>query len=119
MERYDEKKSPWKNPLEKLNNFSIYADGFPVTPGHLLFVPHINSDTMIAECLTGAFHRGNRMVHIGEWEAFNVGFNSGPAAGQTVNWPHVHLIPRRTGDVSDPTGGVRGVIPSKQSNRNI
>ena len=43
---------------------------------------------------------------------FNVGINAGASAGQTIS--HVHLIPRRDGDVVDPRGGVRGVIPSKQ-----
>ena len=45
---------------------------------------------------------------------FSVGINAGAAAGQTVFHVHVHLIPRRNGDVVDPRGGVRGVIPSKQ-----
>jgi diadenosine tetraphosphate (Ap4A) HIT family hydrolase len=45
---------------------------------------------------------------------FNVGINSGKDAGQTIFHVHVHLIPRRDGDVADPTGGVRGVIPKKQ-----
>jgi hypothetical protein len=45
---------------------------------------------------------------------FNVGINAGASAGQTVFHVHVHLIPRREGDVADPKGGVRGVIPSKQ-----
>jgi diadenosine tetraphosphate (Ap4A) HIT family hydrolase len=46
---------------------------------------------------------------------FNVGNNIGEAAGQTVMHCHTHLIPRREGDVAAPKGGVRGVIPSKQS----
>jgi diadenosine tetraphosphate (Ap4A) HIT family hydrolase len=50
------------------------------------------------------------MVAAGECDAFNVGMNSGTAAGQTVMYPHVHLIPRRVGDCTDPVGGVRGVI---------
>ena len=45
---------------------------------------------------------------------FNVGINAGASAGQTVFHVHVHLIPRRDGDVVDPRGGVRGVIPSQQ-----
>lgn len=45
---------------------------------------------------------------------FNVGINSGVDAGQTVFHVHVHLIPRRTGDMIEPKGGVRGVIPEKQ-----
>jgi ATP adenylyltransferase len=44
---------------------------------------------------------------------FNIGINNGDTAGQTVGHAHVHLIPRRKGDVQDPTGGVRGVIPGK------
>ena len=44
----------------------------------------------------------------------NVGLNIGKAAGQTVMYPHVHLIPRRLGDCANPTGGVRGVILGQQ-----
>ncbi len=46
---------------------------------------------------------------------FNMGMNCGESAGQTIMHCHVHLIPRRSRDVSDPRGGVRGVIPHKQS----
>ena len=46
---------------------------------------------------------------------FNVGINAGRSAGQTIFHVHVHLIPRREGDVEEPRGGVRGVIQSKQS----
>jgi diadenosine tetraphosphate (Ap4A) HIT family hydrolase len=46
--------------------------------------------------------------------AFNVGINAGADAGQTIFHCHMHLIPRRKGDVEEPRGGVRGVIPAKQ-----
>jgi diadenosine tetraphosphate (Ap4A) HIT family hydrolase len=46
-------------------------------------------------------------------DAFNVGVNDGPAAGQTVPHCHIHLIPRYHGDVADPRGGVRWIIPGK------
>lgn len=46
-------------------------------------------------------------------DAFNIGINDGPAAGQTVPHLHLHLIPRYEGDVSDARGGVRWVIPAK------
>jgi diadenosine tetraphosphate (Ap4A) HIT family hydrolase len=46
-------------------------------------------------------------------DGFNVGFNNGPAAGQTAPHFHIHVIPRYTGDVVDPRGGVRHVIPAK------
>lgn len=48
-------------------------------------------------------------------QALNVGINAGVAAGQTVMHVHIHLIPRRVGDVPDPLGGVRGVIPQRQN----
>jgi diadenosine tetraphosphate (Ap4A) HIT family hydrolase len=46
-------------------------------------------------------------------DGFNIGDNDGPAAGQTVLHAHVHVIPRRTGDVADPKGGIRWVVPAK------
>ena len=45
---------------------------------------------------------------------FNVGSNCGDVAGQTVSHAHIHLVPRRRGDMADPRGGVRGVIPEKR-----
>ena len=49
-----------------------------------------------------------------EISAFNIGVNIGRDAGQSIMHCHIHLIPRRKGDVEDPRGGVRGVIPEKQ-----
>ena len=46
-------------------------------------------------------------------------FQIGPEAGQTVMWPHVHLIPRRKGDMEDPRGGVRHVIPEKGNYKKV
>ena len=45
---------------------------------------------------------------------FNIGSNTGKVAGQSINHCHIHLIPRREGDVENPQGGIRGVISSKQ-----
>ena len=52
---------------------------------------------------------------MGQISGINVGMNVGASAGQTVFHCHIHLIPRRDGDVENPRGGVRGVIPGKQS----
>ena len=108
---------PWTNRVQELSDFHVvvFEDGFPVTSGHLLFVPMYNNNMMIKDCFTSALYHGQRMVNAGQWDAFNIGFNCGTAAGQTIMYPHVHLIPRRKGDCEDPTGGVRGVIARQQN----
>jgi diadenosine tetraphosphate (Ap4A) HIT family hydrolase len=104
--------APWDLEVERLSDFhvAVFQDRYPVTQGHLLFVPQYNSDPVIMDCFQTAMREGRRMVADGECDAFNVGINMGKAAGQTVMYPHVHLIPRRRGDCADPVGGVRGVI---------
>jgi diadenosine tetraphosphate (Ap4A) HIT family hydrolase len=107
-----DKIAPWNLEVSELTDFhvAVFQDRYPVTPGHLLFVPKYNTAGVIQDCFESAMAEGNRMVAAGECDAFNVGMNSGAAAGQTVMYPHIHLIPRRTGDCTDPVGGVRGVI---------
>jgi superfamily II DNA or RNA helicase/diadenosine tetraphosphate (Ap4A) HIT family hydrolase/HKD family nuclease len=95
-------------------------DAFPVNPGHLLIIPrrHIPAwpDLSSAEksAIWSAIDRGQAMIseRFGP-DDFNVGFNQGAAAGQTVFHFHLHIIPRYAGDVVDPRGGVRHVIPDK------
>jgi diadenosine tetraphosphate (Ap4A) HIT family hydrolase len=104
--------APWTQTAPELSDFhvAVFRDLFPVTHGHLLFVPRFNTPAVIRDCFEAAVTEGNRMVTAGECDAFNVGMNSGAAAGQTVMYPHVHLIPRRVGDCADPVGGVRAVV---------
>lgn len=106
--------APWNNLVKELPQTVVYADGYPCTPGHLLFVPRQDDNpNWIVTAMADAVAYGNHMVESAECDGFNIGFNSGTAAGQTVMYPHVHLIPRRTGDVADPVGGVRNTIPGK------
>ena len=110
------KDAPWadENIVHESENLVVYKDGFPVSEGHLLFVPKkVESRHDITNCLEVAYHWGVQGVCDYKWEAFNVGINNGIAAGQSVMWPHVHLIPRRKGDTPYPKGGVRHVIPLK------
>ena len=104
--------APWDLKVGEYSDYhvSVFQDRYPVTQGHLLFVPQYNTDEVITDCLESAMRHGRRMVQDGECDAFNIGINMGAAAGQTVMYPHVHLIPRRHGDCADPVGGVRGVI---------
>ena len=110
--------APWpdENIVFENENIVVYKDGYPVTEGHLLFVPKrtaVSHSLDIMRCFETAYRQGTEGVENGEWDAFNVGINNGVAAGQSVMWPHVHLIPRREGDNPNPKGGVRNVIPLK------
>ena len=108
---------PWKDIDLDLGDVKVYLDRYPVTSGHRLFVPERASITNITEAFRLAWIMGEAMIKRGECDAFNVGINSGASAGQTVLYPHVHLIPRRSGDTQDPVGGVRGVIPGQANYR--
>jgi diadenosine tetraphosphate (Ap4A) HIT family hydrolase len=101
--------------------FAIY-DKFPVSTGHALVI----SRRLIATWFDASdAEQADMMSLVGEVRRFldqrlqpkpdgyNVGFNSGMAAGQTVPHLHIHVIPRYHGDVSEPAGGIRHVIPGK------
>jgi diadenosine tetraphosphate (Ap4A) HIT family hydrolase len=95
-------------------------DAFPVSPGHTLIIPkrHVGSffDTTQEEKLALlALLDEAKAVIDGEHQpaSYNIGINDGAAAGQTVPHLHIHLIPRYTGDVEDPRGGVRWVVAEK------
>ena len=110
--------APWTDLVDEDFHVAIYRDRYPVTRGHLLFVPKYNTAGVIGDALRDALETGERMVADGECQGYNVGINQGPAAGQTVMYAHVHMIPRRKGDMEDPRGGVRHVIPSKGNYKN-
>ena len=105
--------APWTEKIKDRPLVAVYLDKYPCTPGHRLYVPKNDHPNWIVQAMEEALSDGNQMVKSGECNGFNIGFNSGVAAGQTVMYPHVHLIPRRTGDVEDPVGGVRNTIPGK------
>jgi ATP adenylyltransferase len=113
----DDSSAPWTDLVEEDYHVKVFRDKYPVTDGHLLFVPRYNTVAVLMDAFEAATKDGIKRVQNGEWDGFNVGLNYGPAAGQTVAWPHVHLIPRRNGDVEDPVGGVRNTIPGKGNYR--
>ena len=106
-----------------LENELAYAvrDGYPVTEMHSLIIPkrHIpdyfdlTKEELIAcdqliRSLKDEISNSDNSVN-----GFNIGMNLGETAGQTIFHCHIHLIPRRTGDVDNPRGGVRHTIPGK------
>ena len=95
-----------------------FRDGYPVSEGHTLVIPkkHLasifDSDAVVHRALWEMVAKVRMLLgeELGV-SAFNVGVNDGVAAGQTVMHGHVHVIPRTPGDVADPRGGVRWVVP--------
>jgi len=104
------------------NNDVVYAirDSFPVSEGHTLIIPHRHVETWfkasekeqqaIMKLVEQIKHELDKEMNPA---GYNIVFNVGPAAGQTVMHLHLHIIPRYQDDVDDPRGGVRYVIPSK------
>ena len=128
-ESYEERKVgcpfcdiPKKRILEEDELCYVIRDGFPVTDLHTLVIPKRHVETYF-DLYQPELNSCNRMIQKFKEriekedesvKGFNIGINNGEVAGQTVFHCHIHLIPRRKGDVENPKGGVRGVIPNMQ-----
>ncbi len=107
--------------LIECNDLAVQIrDGFPISPGHTLIIPKRHVSSFFD--LTADEHQAMLSLLQSAKEdldkefnpdSYNIGINDGPQAGQTVPHVHMHLIPRYTGDVQDPRGGVRWLIPGK------
>lgn len=95
-------------------------DRYPVSCGHTLVVPKAHVKSLFdldAEAQADIWHlvarvRAELQSRLNP-DGFNIGVNDGPAAGQTVNHAHIHVIPRFDGDVVDPRGGIRWILPDR------
>jgi len=105
-------------------HLASFPDAYPVTPGHRLVVPrqHLTAFVKFPE------EWGEELLEVvsivmeeieqeHDPDGCNIGMNFRKAAGQTIDHLHWHVIPRYAGDVSEPEGGIRGVIPDKQQYR--
>ncbi len=112
-------------PKERIiaSNSLAYAirDNFPVTPLHTLVIPRrhvldyfsLSQQELIAcDDLLRQIKKEIEALD-SNVDGFNIGMNSGASAGQTIFHCHIHLIPRRSGDVEDPKGGIRHLMPGK------
>ena len=108
--------------IEDTKYYQVIHDLFPVSHLHTLIIPkrHISSyfdlnPPELEELSTILIRQKNILLEQDtSITGFNIGINIGEDAGQTIFHCHVHLIPRRKGDVKDPRGGIRGVIPKMQ-----
>jgi len=98
----------------------VLTDTHPLNPGHVLVVPRRH----VASWFDATTAEREEMLRLGDDarrilaerhspDGFNLGINDGAAAGQTVPHLHLHLIPRYRGDIPDPRGGVRWIIPAR------
>ena len=113
---------PVSKAVEKNGSVFAIIDRYPVTPGHVLVIPIRHTPDWFS-MTAGERLDADQLLHVLQARirdedkkvaGFNVGSNCGDAAGQTVPHAHIHLVPRRVGDIDDPRGGVRGVIPENE-----
>ena len=113
---------PTDRIINEYKKIFIIRDLFPVTYLHSLVIPkrHVVS---YFECNQDEYDEIPIILNTQKTElkltdnsitGFNIGMNIGEDAGQTVFHFHIHIIPRRKGDMQNPKGGIRGVIPGKQ-----
>jgi diadenosine tetraphosphate (Ap4A) HIT family hydrolase len=95
-------------------------DGYPISPGHSLIILKRHIETWFeataeekAAMITAIDQVKVIIEHEHKPTAWNIGVNSGRDAGQTVPHLHLHVIPRYPGDIDDPRGGIRNILPGK------
>ena len=112
-----------KEIINEYKNFFVIRDAYPVTPLHSLIITkkHVVS---YFQCSKEELNEIPIILDTQKTElkilddtitGFNIGMNIGEDAGQTIFHCHVHIIPRRKGDILNPRGGIRGVITDKQN----
>lgn len=113
-----------KSKIVSENDFFIVVrDNYPVTELHTLIIlkrhtaSYFELDDSEKTSLINILdkQKNSLLQNDSTITGFNIGINDGVDAGQTIMHFHAHLIPRRTGDVQNPRGGVRGIIPEKQN----
>ena len=111
---------PSERIIDQNDHGLVVRDGYPISKGHTLIIPkrHTGSffdltETERLDLLLLLDKAKTALDNEFNPNGFNIGINDGPAAGQTVPHLHIHLIPRYNGDITDPRGGVRWIIPEK------
>jgi diadenosine tetraphosphate (Ap4A) HIT family hydrolase len=99
---------------------AAFLDAYPLSPGHCLIVPRRHEADFLALTVDEQLAIWALMAEVRRYieadrtpDGYNIGINVGDTAGQTVPHAHLHVIPRYHGDVADPRGGIRLIIPAK------
>ena len=104
-----------------LENDAFFAryDNFPASPGHIEIVPKRHVESLfelsaeeVAKAYTLMSQAKNKLNEHHHPDGYTIGVNEGDASGRSVKHLHIHLIPRHYGDVDDPRGGIRQVVPN-------
>jgi diadenosine tetraphosphate (Ap4A) HIT family hydrolase/5-methylcytosine-specific restriction endonuclease McrA len=112
----------WQKPFLHEHPLAfVIQDGFPISPGHSLIIPkrHCSQYFELTQSELNSVHslilkrQQELQKSDPSIQGFNIGMNCGEIAGQTIMHSHIHLIPRRLGDVTNPRGGVRNIFPGK------
>ena len=115
---------PNKDPVLENELASAYYDEHPLSDGHLLIIPKGHVEDFFAmsdeqrQAVDALIVEAKNLLDKSDPkpDGYNIGVNAGEAAGQTVKHHHTHLIPRYNGDVEDPRGGIRHMMPDGMSN---
>ena len=111
VDRYEE--SVWLSndtPIFETEFTAVFRDRYPCVEGHTLFIPKKDTPEYVGKSYELAYQTAQDWVAEGIMAGYNVGMNIGNCAGQTIYWPHIHLIPRHEGD-ADKKGGMRYAHP--------
>ncbi len=113
---------PEERVLYRGEYYFIIFDGSPISEGHCLIISNDAKETYFdlseeeKRALPEMIEKSKDIIENKfSPDGYNIGMNCGAAAGQTVMHFHCHVIPRYKGDTDDPSGGIRGIIPGKQS----
>ena len=111
-----------KEKIAENNSCLAFFDEFPVSDGHVLIISKRHAHTFFDLTkfeqydMIDLLNRCKTIIdNVYKPQGYNIGLNCDTVAGQSVMHVHMHLIPRYLGDVEDPRGGIRGVIPNKKS----
>ena len=128
MKPMPSRKPIYKKPYEKVDHYeesvwlsndtpifeteftAVFRDRYPCVEGHTLFIPKKDTPEYVGKSYELAYQTAQDWVAEGIMAGYNVGMNIGNCAGQTIYWPHIHLIPRHEGD-ADKKGGMRYAHP--------